>query len=137
MTLEFQNAKEEPVPNPEKVIIQYFIPPANARMQQQSEPPLRGKCLLYINVGSPKKTFILRRMKELGLEYRHLAWQLEGKLTKDEMIERLDAAIRNYAKRQLRYLRRNKKIIWIQTEREALARTKEFLDTGRSGKVSP
>jgi tRNA dimethylallyltransferase len=68
-----------------------------------------------------------KRMDELGLEYRYLARHLQGKLTKDEMIEQLDRAIRNYAKRQLRYLRRNKHIVWIKTERDALANVRQFL----------
>lgn len=68
-----------------------------------------------------------KRMEELGLEYRYLAWHLQGKITKEELIEQLSAAIRNYAKRQLRYLRRNKSIIWIKNEKEAMAHINKFM----------
>ena len=68
-----------------------------------------------------------KRMEELGLEYRYIAYHLQGKISREELIEQLYVAIRNYAKRQLRSLRRNKNIIWIKNEREALARVKTFL----------
>jgi len=69
-----------------------------------------------------------KRMEELGLEYRFLSYHLQGKLSKEEMIEKLERSIRNYAKRQMRYLRRNKQINWIKSEREALLRTRKFLN---------
>ncbi|MGH7141494.1 MAG: tRNA (adenosine(37)-N6)-dimethylallyltransferase MiaA [Minisyncoccia bacterium] len=68
-----------------------------------------------------------KRMEELGLEYRFLACYLQGKISKQEMIGQLDRAIRNYAKRQMRYLGRNKNIIWIKNEREAITKVKNFL----------
>ncbi|MES2006949.1 MAG: tRNA (adenosine(37)-N6)-dimethylallyltransferase MiaA, partial [Patescibacteria group bacterium] len=46
-----------------------------------------------------------KRMKELGLEYRSLAELLLGEATKEEVLPRLEAAIRNYAKRQLTWFR--------------------------------
>lgn len=54
-----------------------------------------------------------KRMRELGLEYRYLADFLQNKISKEEMIEGLDKAIRDYAKRQMTWFKRNKKIHWI------------------------
>ena len=48
-----------------------------------------------------------------GLGYKEVACYLKGLLTKEEMIEILKRETRRYAKRQLTWFRKNKKIIWI------------------------
>lgn len=53
-----------------------------------------------------------KRMNELGLEYRYLALLLQKKITKKEMLEKLENDIWQYAKRQLAYWRRNPEITW-------------------------
>lgn len=53
-----------------------------------------------------------KRMEQLGLEYRHLARLLQGKVTKEQMLEELEKDIVAYAKRQLTYWRRNSEIEW-------------------------
>lgn len=57
-----------------------------------------------------------KRMNELGLEYRFLALYLQNKLTKEEMVEKLEIAIRQYARRQMGWFKRNKKIRWFRPE---------------------
>jgi len=52
-------------------------------------------------------------MYELGLEYRYVAMYLQGKLGKNEMLEKLFIEIRHYAKRQMTWFKRNKKIKWF------------------------
>jgi tRNA dimethylallyltransferase len=56
-----------------------------------------------------------RRMNELGLEYRYLSKYLEKKLTKQEFIEKLETEIWRYAKRQITWFKRDKKIKWLST----------------------
>ena len=68
-----------------------------------------------------------KRMKALGLEYRSMAEYLQGKITKEEMVTNLERAITNYAKRQLRWFKRNGNIVWIKNKSEALQLSKEFL----------
>lgn len=53
-----------------------------------------------------------KRMEELGLEYRFLAEHLQGKISRDEMIEQLENAIWQYAKRQMTWFKRDKRIKW-------------------------
>lgn len=62
------------------------------------------------------KKLSYKRMHELGLEYRYLALYLEGKLSKEEMTEKLYIAIRQYAKRQMTWFKRNKDIKWFKPE---------------------
>jgi tRNA dimethylallyltransferase len=54
-----------------------------------------------------------KRMHELGLEYRYLALYLQGKISKSEMLDGLYRAIRQYAKRQITWFKRNKRIKWF------------------------
>lgn len=60
-----------------------------------------------------------KRFYELGLEYRFLADFLKAKIDKNEFIELLNRAIRQYAKRQMTWFKKNKKIHWIKSENEA------------------
>ena len=48
-----------------------------------------------------------------GLGYKEVVEYLEGKTTKDEMIEKLKMETRRYAKRQLTWFRKDKEIKWI------------------------
>jgi tRNA dimethylallyltransferase len=53
-----------------------------------------------------------KRMEELGLEYRFIARFLQNKITKEEMVEQLEIAINQYAKRQMTWFKRDKRIAW-------------------------
>jgi tRNA dimethylallyltransferase len=60
-----------------------------------------------------------KRMEELGLEYRSLARLLQDKITRQQMIEELNRAIRKYAKRQIAYWKRNKDIQWFKNSNDS------------------
>lgn len=53
------------------------------------------------------------RMEELGLEYRFLARHLQGKISKNEMLQQLEVEIQHYAKRQMTWFKRDKNIVWV------------------------
>jgi len=55
-----------------------------------------------------------KRMDDLGLEYRYLAQHLQGKITKQEMIEQLNREILQYARRQAQWFSKNDKIKWLK-----------------------
>lgn len=55
-----------------------------------------------------------KRMEELGLEYRYLAYYLRKKISLEEMIHQLDTLIWQYAKRQMTWFKKDKRIIWIE-----------------------
>jgi len=57
-----------------------------------------------------------KRMGELGLEYRALADYLTKKITKEDLITRLNKEIWQYAKRQKTWFKRNKDIRWINPD---------------------
>lgn len=53
-----------------------------------------------------------KRMNQLGLEYRYLALLMQKKITKAEMLEKLENEIWQYARRQMTYWKRNGEIRW-------------------------
>ncbi len=55
-----------------------------------------------------------KRMEELGLEYRYLARFLKHEISKAEMIRQLEIKIWHYARRQMTWFRRDKRIEWFE-----------------------
>ena len=51
-----------------------------------------------------------------GLGYKEVVEYIEGKVTKEEMIEKIKMETRRYAKRQLTWFRKNKQTIWLNAE---------------------
>jgi len=68
------------------------------------------------------KTVSWQRLESFGLEYKFIALYLQRKISHEEMKNNLERAIFHYAKRQMTWFRRNKKIIWFETSSEALQR---------------
>ena len=66
-------------------------------------------------------------MNELGLEYKYLAKFLKGEISKEEMIEKLKREIWKYAKRQMTWFKRDKRIKWINKLKEAEKLLERFL----------
>lgn len=72
-----------------------------------------------------------KRLENFGLEYRYISYFLKGEMSYDEMIEKLNIAIRQFAKRQMSWYRRwekqGTKIHWIKNFSEADKLTRDFL----------
>lgn len=54
-----------------------------------------------------------QRLEEFGLEYRFCSRYLRGTLTKKELFVQLESAIVHYAKRQMTWFKKDKRIHWI------------------------
>ena len=65
-----------------------------------------------------------KRLDNFGLEYRFGSRYLRGLISYDEMLEQTYRAIRQYAKRQMRWFKRNPQIFWIKNTKQALAKIK-------------
>ena len=63
-----------------------------------------------------------------GLGYKEVAEYLEGKITKEEMIEKIKQETRRYAKRQLTWFRKNKQTIWLDGEEKIQNNIKIILE---------
>lgn len=68
-----------------------------------------------------------RGLEDFGLEYRYLAQHLQGKITKLAMMEKLESEIYHYAKRQLTWFKRDKRIIWSTNKNKILNLCRQFL----------
>ena len=80
---------------------------------------------------SLEKGIGLERMIQLGLEYKYLALYLRGDLEKEEMIENLENAIWQYAKRQRTWFKRDKRIKWFKPgqEEEIFSLVQKFVNS--------
>lgn len=69
------------------------------------------------------------RMHALGLEYRYIAMCLKHEITYSVMINKLETKIRQFAKRQMTWLKKDKEIEWFKPEDKDLVfkRVEEFL----------
>ncbi len=65
-----------------------------------------------------------KRINELGLEYRVVGKYLRKEINKEEMLEEIIRELRKYAKRQMTWMKRNKKIKWYKNGDEALKNIK-------------
>lgn len=61
--------------------------------------------------------------------YKQLAQYLEGEISLEEAIKKTKQSHRNYAKRQLTWLRQNPDVIWIRNKKEAEKKIRDFLQT--------
>lgn len=57
-----------------------------------------------------------KRMEDLGLEYRFLAKYLQNKTTKKEIADGLEREIWQYAKRQMTWFKKDKRIRWFRNK---------------------
>jgi len=72
-----------------------------------------------------------KKLEEFGLEYKFIALYLQKKLTYNEMLEKLNIAIYQFAKRQLTWFKRwekqGAKINWLRDSKKVEKLVKEFL----------
>ena len=53
-----------------------------------------------------------------GLGYKEVVDYLDGKYSKEEMIEKIKMETRRYAKRQMTWFRKNKQTIWLDGQND-------------------
>lgn len=60
-----------------------------------------------------KQRLSWKRLESLGLEYKYLALFLQNKINKTEMLKKLETEIWHFAKRQMRWFKRDNRIKWF------------------------
>jgi len=68
-----------------------------------------------------------KKLDEFGLEYRFIAQYLQSKLTYEQMTAKLAIAIYQFAKRQMTWFKRDKRIIWLAKSEQGKNLIKKFL----------
>ncbi len=75
-----------------------------------------------------KNSVSWKRLDSFGLEYRYVSRYLRGLLSKEEMINQLNTAINQYAKRQMTWFKKYApETKWIKSKSEALRLARNFL----------
>jgi tRNA dimethylallyltransferase len=67
-----------------------------------------------------------KRLESFGLEYKWIALYLQNKITEKEMKEKLLQEIKNYAKRQMTWFQKDKRIEWIVSYTNIEKKIKKF-----------
>lgn len=68
-----------------------------------------------------------KKLESFGLEYKWIAKYLQKQISKSEMIEKLKKDIEDYARRQMVWFKKDKRIIWIKNYKELERLVKNFL----------
>jgi len=68
-----------------------------------------------------------KRLEDFGLEYRYIAQYLQRKINYEDMKEKIQKESEHYAKRQMTWFKRDKRIKWIKTKKEAEILVKKFI----------
>ncbi|MEK7143230.1 MAG: tRNA (adenosine(37)-N6)-dimethylallyltransferase MiaA [Patescibacteria group bacterium] len=59
-----------------------------------------------------------KRMEELGMEYKFLAYYLQKKITKKEMLAKIEKETWQYAKRQRTWFKPDERIVWFPLQQK-------------------
>jgi len=70
-----------------------------------------------------------QRMFELGLEYRYISLYLQNKITRLEMEQQLSIAIKHFAKRQMTWFKKDRRIHWVKNIKQAENLIIKFINT--------
>jgi len=139
--LEIVIKTKKPVPSLQKKPFQFEVLKIGIKKSKQELSKLIRKRLfkrlrkgMIAEVkGLRKSGLSWKRLEDFGLEYRYVARYLQGKISKEEMIEKIQKESEQYTKRQMTWFKRDKKILWIKTPKEAEKLVKEFLKNKKDG----
>jgi tRNA dimethylallyltransferase len=68
-----------------------------------------------------------KKIEEFGMHYRKIAEYLKGEISEKEMIENSIREIQNYAKKQMNWFKKDKRINWVKNLKEAEKLVKGYL----------
>ncbi len=73
------------------------------------------------------KKYGFNKIAMSGIGYKQIGLYIKGKFTKEEAVLQIKKDTRHYAKKQLAWFRRDKKIKWIKNQKEAKKLIEKFL----------
>ena len=74
-----------------------------------------------------RKFLSWKRLEEFGLEYQAVAQYLQDKITYQEMIDKIQIESEHFAKRQITWFKRDKKIHWISNYKDIAKTIDRFI----------
>jgi len=120
--------KKEPLPHP---ILMIGI----KKEKKELSSLIKKRFFKWLRQGFLKEVLKLKKMglswqriEEFGIHYRVIAQYLQKKLNYQQMIENSLKELQNYAKRQMTWCKRDRRIHWIKNYKEAEKLAKEFTE---------
>ena len=109
------------------------------REKEELKKLIKRRFLKWLKQGLIKEVKKLRKtglswkkIKEFGIHYRVVAQYLQNKINYQEMIENSIRELQNYAKRQMVWFKRDKRIHWIKNQKEVEKLIRSFLENKNS-----
>ena len=126
---------KKPVPKLKKIPLPYPVLMIGIKKEKDElEKLIEKRFLKWLEEGFLKEVLKLRktglswkRIEEFGIHYRTASQYLQKVITKEEFIKKSLIELRNFAKRQMVWFKRDKRIKWIKKQPEAEKLVKKFL----------
>jgi len=122
-----QPIKENPIPYP-------LLKIGVKKKKEEIKKLIRKRILKRLKKGMVKEVKDLhkeglsfKRLEEFGLEYKWVSKFLQKKISKEEMIEKIQQSSERLAKNQINWLNKDDKIKWVKNYKEAEKGVKKFL----------
>jgi len=118
--------KKQPLPYPVLMI-------GIKKLPEELKKLIEKRFLKWLKIGLIAEVKKLRklglpwkRIEEFGIHYRVITQYLQNKLSYKEMIEHSLKELHNYAKHQMTWFKRDKRIIWVKNYKKAEKLVKSF-----------
>jgi len=107
--------KQKSKKNYDVLSIGLMLPPEilKAKIQARLMKRMHGDALIKEVRNLHHKGISWKRLHDFGLEYRFVALYLQKKLPREKMLSELEKEIYRYAKRQMTWFKRDKKVKWV------------------------
>jgi len=133
--LEIVIKTKKPVPGLKKNPLPYPVLMLGIKKEKKELKKLiKKRFLKWLKGGLLKEVKNLRKsglswkkIEDFGIHYRIIAQYLQNKMNYKEMIENSIIELQNYAKRQMTWFKRDRRINWIKNYKEAEKLVKRFL----------
>lgn len=99
----------------------------NRRIDQRVESRLKEGMIKEVET-LHNENISWKRLESFGLEYKYISYYLKGELEYDKMVSLLKIAIHQFAKRQITWFKKNKKIIWVSEFKKAQKNVEDFFN---------
>ncbi len=126
---------KKPIPGLKKIPLPYPVLMLGIKKgKEELEKLIEKRFLKWLEEGFLKEVLNLRKMglswkriEEFGINYRTASQYLKKVITEEEFIKKSLIELRNYAKRQITWFKRDGRINWIKTYKEAERLIKRFI----------
>lgn len=119
--------KKQPLPYPVLFLgIKISPKELEAKIDQRLEKRLKAGMLAEVK-RLKSSGLSWKKLENFGLEYKFAALYLQKKISRQEMVNSIKQASRQYARRQMTWFRRDQRIIWITNQKQAITAAKKYL----------